>query len=619
MADRYPRASLLQGMVTPVSGGVRVPTAADPVLQIQAQGFGSLANRLSQFEATANKMAASEAEAKGLAYGARNAPTIEDIEEAKSIGAPVELAGDPSSFNVYQQAAYKGSLAVAATRYEVEGRRKISEEFTAASADTTLAPTDLRAKFDSIISEYANAFSAVSPTEAGKMQKSLSMLATSNLQSYSRSYATAQIKQGKADAIGRAVTRIGDAVSMVDGYQTPINPQPNTASLADQISSVRQLIENDLITHNVAESTKKQKLTDFDKAVHIAKVGKLLNFARGSNSSALKLYQGLQDPATKLPPELREIWSSMSDADKQDVYKQAATTLEQQNKFREANERQFDANNPAFKEKAYVELANALNNNDTVALKKAAQKLAVTGLNVSSILNQTNDVIIFDPPNITEELDRKLAARRLSPADIFKAEIKSATKSKYFLKLRDQQDALMKKALDEIKRKYQPDFLTARQQLSAARVKANQQYNAAVDHIEAELRKHRDALGGNAEALGELGRFVPRNHLPEAFRKVSEAMTNIELPAAVKALKESYRSRLSFLQTSLQKLPEGQRAGVELPDSLTDENLEDLSAVKNILLNFDRLLPARASAKKDITKLIGQIDVIEQLRTGLTQ
>lgn len=57
------------------------------------------------------------------------------------------------------------------------------------------------------------------------MQKSLSMLATSNLQSYSRSYATAQIKQGKADAIGRAVTRIGDAVSMVDGYQTPINPQ----------------------------------------------------------------------------------------------------------------------------------------------------------------------------------------------------------------------------------------------------------------------------------------------------------------------------------------------------------------------------------------------------------
>ena len=451
------------------------------------------------------------------------------------------------------------------------------------------------------------------------MQKSLSMLATSNLQSYSRSYATAQIKQGKADAIGRAVTRIGDAVSMVDGYQTPINPQSNTASLADQISSVRQLIENDLITHNVAESTKKQKLTDFDKAVHKAKVGKLLNFARLPNSSALKLYQGLQDPKTKLPPELREIWSSMSDADKQDVYKQAATTLEQQNKFREANERQFDANNPAFKEQAYVELADAVNNNDPAALKKAAQKLAVTGQNVSNILSQTKDVVIFDPPKITQELDRKLAARRLSPADIFKAEIKLATKADYFLKLRDQQDALMKKALDEIKRKYQPDFLTARQQLSAARVKANQQYNTAVDHIEEKLREHRDALAGDASTLGQLKRFVPRDHLPDAFRKVSEAMTEIELPAAVKALKESYRSRLSFLQTSLQKLPEGQRAGVELPDSLTDENLEDLSAVKNILLNFDRLLPARASAKKDITKLIGQIDVIEQLRTGLTQ
>jgi hypothetical protein len=619
MAQRFQRASLLQGMVTPSGGGVRVPTGADPVLQIQAQGFGSLANRLSQFADTANKMAAAKAETKGLAYGARNAPTIEDIEQAKSIGAPVELAGDPGSLNVYQQAAYKGSLAVAASRYEVAGRRKISEEFTSATTDMTLSPTDLRGKFDSIISEYANAFTAVSPTEAGKMQKSLSMLATSNLQSYSRSYATAQIKQGKADALGRAVTRTGDAVSMVNGYQTPINSQSNTASLADQISALRQMTENDLITHNVAESTKKQKLTDFDKAVHTAKVGKLLNFARLPTSSALKLYQGLQDPANKLPPELREIWSSMSAADQQDVYKQAATTLEQQNKFREANERQFDANNPAFKEQAYVELADALDKNNPVAVKKAAHKLAVAGVNVSSILNQTNDVIIFDPPNITEELDRQLAARRLSPKKIFEAKIKSATKADYFLKLRDQQDDLMKKAIGEIKRKYQPDFLTARQQLSAARVKANQQYNAAVDHIEEKLREHRDALGGDASALGELKRFVPRDHLPEAFRKVSEAMTNIELPAAVKALKESYRSRLNFLQTSLQKLPEGQRAGVELPDSLTDENLEDLSAVKNILLNFDRLLPARASAKKDITKLIGQIDVIEQLRTGLTQ
>jgi len=615
----------LQGMVTPVSGGVRVPTGPDPALQIQAQGFNSLANRIGQFAESASKMAAAQAEAKGLAYGARNAPTIEDIEQAKSIGAPVELAGDPSSFNVYQQAAYKGSLAVAASRYEVAGRRKISEEFTAASADTTLAPTDLRAKFDSIISEYANAFSAVSPTEAGKMQKSLSMLATSNLQSYSRSYATAQIKQGKADAIGRAVTRIGDAVSMVDGYQTPINPQSNTASLADQISSVRQLIENDLITHNVAESTKKQKLTDFDKAVHTAKVGKLLNFARLPNSSALKLYQGLQDPANKLPPELREIWSSMSDADKQDVYKQAATTLEQQNKFREATERQFDANNPAFQEQAYVELADGINNNDPVAVKKAAQKLAVTGLNVSSILNQTNDVIIFDPPNITQELDRKLAARRLSPADIFKAQIKSATKSKYFLKLRDQQDALMKKALDEIKRKYQPDFTTARQQLSAARVKANQQYNAAVDHIEEKLREHRDALAGDASALGELGRFVPRDHLPEAFRKVSEAMTNIELPAAMRAFRDSYLKSRLFLATSLKQVTAERRrqldlADFELPEAFTDDNLVDISnvgTVKYYLQSLDRLLPASAAnAKRDISRLMQQLDTIEQLHLG---
>jgi hypothetical protein len=315
----------------------------------------------------------------------------------------------------------------------------------------------------------------------------------------------------------------------------------------------------------------------------------------------------------------------MSAADQQDVYKQAATTLEQQNKFREANERQFDANNPAFKEQAYVELADALNNNDPEALKKAAQKLAVTGVNVSSILNQTNDVIIFDPPNITEELDRQLAARRLSPKKIFEAKIKSATKADYFLKLRDQQNDLMKETLDEVKRKYQPDFTTPSSQLSAARVKANQQYNTAVDHIEAELRKHRDALAGDASILGELKRFVPRDHLPEAFRKVSEAMTNIELPAAKKAFRDSYLKSRLFLATSLEQVTAERRralglADFELPEAFTDDNLVDISnvgTVKYYLQSLDRLLPAgAANAKKDISRLMQQLDTIEQLHLG---
>lgn len=183
----------------------------------------------------------------------------------------------------------------------------------------------------------------------------------------------------------------------------------------------------------------------------------------------------------------------------------------------------------------------------------------------------------------------------------------------------------MKETLDEVKRKYQPDFTTPSSQLSAARVKANQQYNTAVDHIEEKLREHRDALAGDASALGQLKRFVPRNHLLDAFRKVSERMTEIELPAAMKAFRNSYLKSRTFLATSLKQVtPERRRqlglADFELPEAFTDDNLVDISnvgTVKYYLQSLDRLLPARAAnAKRDISRLMQQLDTIEQLHLG---
>ena len=93
MAEFFNRANLLQGSVAPIAGGnVSVPTD-DPNNKLLAQGLGNLSSRLNQFSSTAFKVAGEQAKMAGTLYGARNAPTQQQLAQAKP-GEVVDLPGD---------------------------------------------------------------------------------------------------------------------------------------------------------------------------------------------------------------------------------------------------------------------------------------------------------------------------------------------------------------------------------------------------------------------------------------------------------------------------------------------------------------------------------------------
>ena len=123
--------------------------------EVQAKGWSDLSTRMDQMSDWAFKIAGKQAEAKGLAYGAANAPTIEQIEQAKRVGKPIEIVGNPTSFSIYEQAAYAGSMAVIEDRYEIAGRRKLTEIMADAAQDPGVDPNELLRRLDEAVGAYS--------------------------------------------------------------------------------------------------------------------------------------------------------------------------------------------------------------------------------------------------------------------------------------------------------------------------------------------------------------------------------------------------------------------------------------------------------------------------------
>ena len=107
----------LRNTLTPL----RVPRVSFAGAEAQARGLGNLAQSLSRMSDFVSRQAQSAAAIEGAEYGARNAPTAKQIEEAATDGASLELPGDQTT--VYGKAVRKAALSIA------------SDEITALASD----------------------------------------------------------------------------------------------------------------------------------------------------------------------------------------------------------------------------------------------------------------------------------------------------------------------------------------------------------------------------------------------------------------------------------------------------------------------------------------------------
>lgn len=626
MAQRFSRASLLSGFVAPTGASVRVPTGADPELAVAQQTYGDMSKRIGAFKDLAAKMGHQQAEASGLLYGARNAPTQEDMAEAAETGKPVELVGDPNSLQTWQQAAYKGSLAVTSARYEVAGRRKLSEAMAAAAENPSMTPIDFREEMDSITRNYSAALSSVSSVEGAKMQKSLSLVANSNLQTFSRNYMTRMTKQNKADAISRANTITNDAMQIVNGYAIPIVPQDNAASLNNTIIAQRQKIQNDLTLNSVPSAQINTKLNAFDTAMQSAKIARLMEFGR-SQGGLTRLSRLVENNGKGLTGAEKEIWNSLSATDKSEFYKEANTQLTQRMKVIDTELKMEDNRRKIDVENATIAYSKAVADNDAVAARRAIALLSALGHDTRTMTENADkdQFLLRSDPRQISRANNLLYARRLSPAKIYElTDITIGDRSELMGKLEGQRDKLMRRAEDNLKRIYRPDFITQGQPLSREKELANQQYDVAMRYLFEKRVEHENALLAATElgTLATVKRFDPAEHMPEAQSRVDAEITAIKLPEAIGKFVSGLKRNLG-LQTAHQAIrAEKNQTTFDLSvfEGITAENLKTPSDVQTLKENLQELRLNTGDKLQDgIDRLLTRLIQVEQLLRGGTQ
>ena len=297
--------------------------------EVLAKGWSDLSTRMDQMSDWAFKIAGKQAEAKGLAYGAANAPTIEQIEQAKRVGKPIEIVGNPTSFSIYEQAAYAGSMAVIEDRYEIAGRRKLTEIMADAAQDPGVDPNELLRRLDEAVGAYSENLNLISPTSAAKVESSLGVLANSQVNAFSREYIRTQANLNKNEALINAGNLITDVGTIINGHVAPMEGT-ETADLKSIVAAHWSRIHGPLLGNPASTAPQIEALrAAFDKEVARHMVGTVNNWALQENpgnpgTSVQEILKHARGEESTLPPHIREIYDSMIPADQQQVIEELA-------------------------------------------------------------------------------------------------------------------------------------------------------------------------------------------------------------------------------------------------------------------------------------------------------
>ena len=149
------------------------------------RGYAQISAKLDQMSNFFMKQSEGMAKIEGAEYGAENAPTPQQIEDAKSSGKELELPGD--KFSVYGQAARSAALTAVYDEIEFTAKRTILESLLQAEKAET-DPGKLRDQFNTLIDGYAKTFDETSPALARKFRAEMGLYAYGKISSESSTF-----------------------------------------------------------------------------------------------------------------------------------------------------------------------------------------------------------------------------------------------------------------------------------------------------------------------------------------------------------------------------------------------------------------------------------------------
>jgi len=243
----------------------------------QARVANTIASSLDRMSSFAFREAEVQAKLEGAEYGAANAPTAQQLEDATTPAEREELVPGGKG-TVYDRAARSAAMETISLNLETAARKEITELRLTASA-SNMATSELQTKIDGVINGYSGALYDINPASSKRFRAGMSTVGNSAVVAHANKLAELRLKQDKIDAIAgidTIKTSLSDIIAngdrVIDGV---------AVTLTDLLAAERSKVFDH--AEKIGDpALLKRQLDDFDKIVSKEMIGVVSDWAAES-------------------------------------------------------------------------------------------------------------------------------------------------------------------------------------------------------------------------------------------------------------------------------------------------------------------------------------------------
>lgn len=331
-----------------------------------AQTLSSALDRLSSF---AFKQAEIGAQIEGREYGALNAPTAQQLQDAVSAGKDVSQIVPGDKTTVFGRAASEAALSSLTSAMELEARKSIVDiqaKFEAGEIDLP----EMQTRLENLSLAQTEVLRQVSPMAAQKFSASIGVTANSAYLSAAKTEASNNRKDLEITYRAGVDTYIRNAETIVRAGDT-IDDSGQVVTVDQKIQSIRESIL--VAAQQINDPTFYQtKLNELDAAVTEAKIGVVMDEAMLQPAAALGVIRGegkFQDP------EVQATFASLKNEERRELFTQIQSALSTQYGLDSAAEAANERKRTKRSEELQAQFTGHMLNGNNVAAESILRQL----------------------------------------------------------------------------------------------------------------------------------------------------------------------------------------------------------------------------------------------------
>lgn len=329
---RYQRAGVR------ISGMPEVTTIG---LQESARTSQTLAQSMDRLANFAFRQAEVEAKVRGEEYGALNAPSQKQLQDAIAAGEDVSeiIPGDTST--VFGRAARGTALEAVTSQFEIEARKQIVALQTAFENEE-ISLDDLGASMQDLVATQTDVVRRISPQAATKFSASVGLVTNS-------AYLAAAKQQANRDRADYEIQLRSDIDTIMLNAETVVK---GGATVEDSGETQDIDAKLDTLRYQIAAQAQKlndpalyqTKIKEFNSRVSQAKINVVLEHSLTTPGKALQVASGASTFDDK---QVQNVYESMSEVERISLFESLQTALSNQltleSKQEAARERALEA------------------------------------------------------------------------------------------------------------------------------------------------------------------------------------------------------------------------------------------------------------------------------------